>query len=304
MGNLPAVAPGPYEQVYPQDELSRIKMRNRRFQNSMSGGAPAPPPPEVDPAMMMVAPGYPSVPTHPMMISPQAYYGGFCPPMGYPMGYPPMGMMAPPPPPPMMMPQPQAPSEEGPSPLDDLKVLDQELNVTRRVTRPFIPTDSPEYQGLKKQRDFMEEPLMPIPVQKPKRFDFVAGKHPVKLCSFYDFQIHPSSAVELCPTSVDQLPKPKRSPKAPKKGTEEDAIAAARQNRKQDVRIADQIAIRSMVLGKNLPSVGGSGAAGSGVVSPGSRKGARSSSLPSSGPALSIASPEMAPASPIQQEEE
>ena len=62
--------------MYPQDELSRIKMRNRRFQSSLGGGPDQPP---VDPAMAMMgaggAGGYPAVPTHPMMISPQAYYG-------------------------------------------------------------------------------------------------------------------------------------------------------------------------------------------------------------------------------------
>ena len=91
--------------------------------------------------------------------------------MGYPMGYPPMGMM--PGQQPMMMPPPQQqlpPQQETSSPLDDLRTLDQELNVTRRVTRPFIPTEAPEYSGLKKQREIMEEPLMPIHVQKPKRY--------------------------------------------------------------------------------------------------------------------------------------
>ncbi len=50
-----------------------------------------------------------------------------------------------------------------------LKVLDQELNVTRRVTRPFVPTDSDDYQQLQRQRDVLDMPLMPIPVQKPQR---------------------------------------------------------------------------------------------------------------------------------------
>ncbi len=158
-------------------------MRNRRFQNSLGGAAPE------DPSAMM---GYPAMPQHPMMISPQAYYGGY-PPMGYPMGYP--SMMGPPMMPQqqqmMMPPQQQQQLPQEVSPLDDLKVLDQvrkktfsplyyrysflnfffllqELNVTRRVTRPFVPTESPDYAGLKKQREIMEEPLMPIPVQKPK----------------------------------------------------------------------------------------------------------------------------------------
>ncbi len=67
---MPASAQlSPYEQVYPQDELSRIKMRNRRFQNTMGGGG--------GPDQMGGGGGgaYPAVPQHPMMISPQAYYG-------------------------------------------------------------------------------------------------------------------------------------------------------------------------------------------------------------------------------------
>ena len=68
------------------------------------------------------------------------------------------------------------------------------------------------------------------------------------------------SAKDLCPTSVDQLPAPKKVVKA-KRGDVDDA---PRPKPKQDVRIADQIAIRSIVLGTNINKIGG----GSGVASP------------------------------------
>ena len=61
---------GPYGQMYPQDELSRIKMRNRRFMNAcameMGMGGGAPPmmggpmmgmmPQQMPPQMMMMGP--------------------------------------------------------------------------------------------------------------------------------------------------------------------------------------------------------------------------------------------------------
>ncbi len=157
----------PYGQpVYPQDELSRIKLRNRRFQQQGCGAQ----------AMGMPPP-------------PQMYYGygpsvqAVYPPM------PPMGYMMPPQvqqPPVMMMPQPQ-PQQLQQSPLDDLQMLDQELNMTRQVTRPFVPTNAPEFNSLQRQRDILEQPLMPEPRQKPL------------------------NAAELCPLSIDDLPKPKKT---------------------------------------------------------------------------------------------
>ena len=48
-------------------------------------------------------------------------------------------------------------------------MLDQELNMTRRVTRPFVPQEGDDFHVLRKQRDFMEEPTLPDPVRKPMR---------------------------------------------------------------------------------------------------------------------------------------
>ena len=81
-----SLAHNPYESIYPQDELSRIKERNRRFANScgqevMTGpvsaqmgpyGYGAPPPPAV-------MPGYHMPMMAPMM--PQPYPGMMAPPM-------------------------------------------------------------------------------------------------------------------------------------------------------------------------------------------------------------------------------
>ena len=86
-------------QIYPQDELSRIKMRNRRFQNScgqeMMGGGGT---------------GYGMAP---MM---QPMYGGMM--MHHPM------MMVPPPPPMMHQPPPMRPAPTvNPIPqMEDLQV--------------------------------------------------------------------------------------------------------------------------------------------------------------------------------------
>ncbi len=103
---IPAAAAGavsPYDQIYPQDELSRIKMRNRRFQNSCGSGG-------VDQQMMY--------PQHPMMMQTLPYYG-----------YPPQQPYYPMMPPPMMQPQTipmmQQPNYSNPSssvPLEDLAV--------------------------------------------------------------------------------------------------------------------------------------------------------------------------------------
>ena len=98
---MPMMAPSPYEAPYPSDLLSQIKMRNRRFQQScamegMAGGQPA---------MMRQAPA--------MMMCPAP------------------GMM-------MMMPgQPQLNEDlmmmGGMN--DELAMIEQDLNMTRRATR-------------------------------------------------------------------------------------------------------------------------------------------------------------------------
>jgi hypothetical protein len=108
---------------------------------------------------------------------------------------------------------------------DELATIDQELNVTRRTTKPFIPTNAPNYWGLQRQVQDMEEP---IPQTKAPR--------------------------EI--TSIEQLPAPKRVVKAPL--TE----AAMPKSNRPEVRIADQIAIRSFVLGHKLPKIGSGKTAG------------------------------------------
>ncbi len=57
---------------------------------------------------------------------------------------------------------------------------------------------------------------------------------------------------------MDQLPKPRRGPPRKKaaEGEEDDGLPPRRGTKQQEVRIADNIAIRSMVLGKNLPNIG------------------------------------------------
>jgi len=192
---------GVYEQIYPQDELSRIKMRNRRFQNScgqeMMGGASG----------GGGGMGYGMAPMMPPM------YGGMM--MHHPM------MMVPPPmmhqPPPMR----SAPTVNPIPQMEDLQVLDQELNMTRRSTRPYVPTTTgTEFGELERQRNILEEPLPTLPMPKNDLL-----------------------------TSIEQLPSPKRMPLLSKPQPNEGATRA-----KPEVRIADQIAIRSIVLGQSLSS--------------------------------------------------
>jgi len=166
---------GPYSQAYPQDELSRIKMRNRRFQQScamdgMQGGynfAPAP----AWRGPVLTPPAAPAI-TEDMMMG----YGG----------------------------------------QDELAMLDQELNMTRRATRPFVPSQDPAYFDLQRQVNLLE--TMPtVPIRAP-RFDETLG--------------------------TDQLPPPKKTVQA--------AAAPPAPTARKQVGIADQIAIRSYVLGKNI----------------------------------------------------
>merc|ERR1711983_102757 len=124
---------GPYGTMYPQDQLSQIKMRNRRFMNACA----------------------------------------------------------------------------------------QELNMTRRANRPFVPQHHQDYYSLQRQVQDMEQPM-----ETPRR---------------------PMGEV----TSVEQLPLPKRTAKS---STSETATPSS--NRPQ-VNIADQIAIRSFVLGQSLGKVSG-----------------------------------------------
>jgi len=185
----PYMAPmNPYEAPYPSDLLSQIKMRNRRFQQScaMEGMAG---PPGMAPPMMMRGP-----------------------------------MMAPPPQMMMMPPQPQMTEDMmmmgGMT--DELSMIEQDLNMTRRATRPFVPSDDVSYFELQKQVHELE--TMPQTAIRPPRFN----------------------ADEFL--AIEDLPPPKKAaPKEPE--VERPKPAVMRQ-----VGIADQIAIRSYVLGKGAKS--------------------------------------------------
>merc|ERR1719309_1956043 len=108
---------------------------------------------------------------------------------------------------------------------DELAAIDQDLNMTRRATRPFVPSNAPNYWSLQRNIQQMEdEPATPV---RP-----VSGEI----------------------TSVEQLPLPKPVSRAP---VTEEFMAKnpveAKNAARNDVRIADQIAIRSFVLGPTLP---------------------------------------------------
>merc|ERR1711992_150222 len=97
-----------------------------------------------------------------------------------------MGMMGPQPgmmmqPPPMMWGPPTLDHEMA---HDELSVLDQELNMTRRANRPFVPQHHQDYYSLQRQVQDMEQPM-----ETPRR---------------------PMGEV----TSVEQLPLPKRTAKS------------------------------------------------------------------------------------------
>merc|ERR1719264_2482676 len=140
---------------------------------------------------------------------------GMAPMRGGPMG---------PPPPPMMMQPPQMTEEMmmmgGGGMHDELSLIEQDLNMTRRATRPFIPQEDVSYFELQKQIQELE--TMPNAAIRPVRFN----------------------ADEFL--SIDQLPPPKKTPAKPEPELERPKPAAIRQ-----VGIADQIAIRSYVLGKS-----------------------------------------------------
>merc|ERR1719150_2579572 len=96
----------------------------------------------------------------------------------------------------MMQQQPQQPPPMmwGPPTLDhelagdELSILDQELNVTRRANRPFIPAQHENYFSLQRQVQDMEQPT--------------------------ETQRKPVQEV----TSVEQLPLPKRTVKTTAEG--------------------------------------------------------------------------------------
>merc|ERR1711931_51593 len=143
---------------------------------------------------------------------------------GMQQGPPPMmrGPMMAPPPQMMMMMQPQPQMTEDMMMMggmaDELSMIEQDLNMTRRATRPFVPQEDVGYFELQKQIHELE--TLPNTAIRPARFN----------------------ADEFL--SIDQLPPPK---KVEQKEPEPDRPKPAVQ---RQVGIADQIAIRSYVLGK------------------------------------------------------
>merc|ERR1712026_105055 len=116
----------------------------------------------------------------------------------------------------MMMPPPQMTEEMmmmgGMQ--DELSLIEQDLNMTRRATRPFIPQEDVSYFELQKQVHELE--TMPNAPIRPARFN----------------------ADEFL--SIDQLPPPKKIQPKAEPEPERPKPPVSRQ-----VGIADQIAIRS-----------------------------------------------------------
>merc|ERR1719393_13003 len=112
----PMMAMSPYEAPYPSDLLSQIKMRNRRFQQSCAMEGMAPPmmrgPMMAPPPQMMMMMGPPQMPQQPQMTEDMMMMGGMT---------------------------------------DELSMIEQDLNMTRRATRPFVPSDDVSYFELQKQ---------------------------------------------------------------------------------------------------------------------------------------------------------
>merc|ERR1712036_118930 len=160
------------------DELTRIKMRNRRFQQSVAAdqGLYGPPMP---PAQLR---GQPWMQQGPMQGPPPMEMGGMC---------------------------------------DELAMIDQDLNMTRRATRPFVPQADPAYNDLQRQVQMLEQ--MP--------------EQPIRAPRFHCDEF----------LSADMLPAPKKI--EPKK---EEPDPAPKPAPRREVGIADQIAIRSYVLGKSI----------------------------------------------------
>merc|ERR1712209_357752 len=183
----PMTMASPYDaSPYPSDLLSQIKMRNRRFQQScaMEGMSAACQPP---PPMMRV-----------------------------PMMAPAPGMM-------MMQPQMTEEMMMMGGMTDELAMIEQDLNMTRRATRPFVPQEDAGYFELQKQVHELE--TMPQTAIRPVRFN----------------------ADEFL--RVEELPPPKKvQPKEPEPEKPKPAVM-------RQVGIADQIAIRSYVLGKTARQV-------------------------------------------------
>merc|ERR1719278_734273 len=153
-------------------------------------------------------------------------------------------VMAPPPQMMMMMQQPPQMTEDmmmmgGMQ--DELSLIEQDLNMTRRATRPFIPQEDTSYFELQKQIHELETlPNAPI---RPARFN----------------------ADEFL--SIDQLPPPKKVQPKAEPEPERPKPAVMRQ-----VGIADQIAIRSYVLAKSAGKTGEKSVQGGAHTNPVSRQ--------------------------------
>jgi len=180
-----------YNTVYPQDELSRIKMRNRRYQQSCA----------MDMQGMQGQQQF-----YPQPQQQQQMWRGPYQQPPPPMAYPPQG--------------PQMTEEMMMSNMSaELSNIEQDLNMTRRATRPFVPASDPAFFDLQRQINLLETtPYQPV---KAPRFN----------------------AEEVL--SSDDLPKPRA------RGPKKEEPVAAKPPRKE-VGIADQIAIRSLILGKGL----------------------------------------------------
>jgi len=105
---------------------------------------------------------------------------------------------------------------------DELAMIDHDLNMTRRATRPFVPVADPAYNNLQREINMMETmPTQPVRIPRVNVDDLL---------------------------SIDQLPAPAKRAAAPK----EEAPADPKPKPIRNVGIADQIAIRSYVLGKGV----------------------------------------------------
>merc|ERR1711931_408058 len=107
--------------------------------------------------------------------------------------------------------------------LDAPRVTVNNHRMTRRATRPFVPQADPAYNDLQRQVQLLETlPAAPIRPTRVNIDDLL---------------------------STDSLPAPAKRGDAPKK---EEAAPAPAAPKQRQVGIADQIAIRSYVLGKGL----------------------------------------------------
>merc|ERR1719233_2074204 len=125
---------------------------------------------------------------------------------------------------------------------DELAMIDQDLNMTRRATRPFIPQSDPAYFDLQRQCQMLEQ-MPEQPIRAPRKTHLLEMDNDMGIESNgfnYWFQCDEF-------LSADMLPAPKRI--EPKKEEPEPAPKPAP---RREVGIADQIAIRSYVLGKSI----------------------------------------------------